>query len=154
MHILDNEALAAFKTTIRKNCNLQLFPPDTHRRNLAERAIQTFKNHLNAILARLDPHFPMYLWDQLLPQAVATLNLLPPANADQSKSAYEYVNGPFDYNSTPFAPLLGCSAQMHNATNRRKTWDVHSLDGWYLGTSPEHYHCHRFLQQNAWQKDI
>ena len=29
-HILDNEASAAFKTKIRKNCTIQLVPPDNH----------------------------------------------------------------------------------------------------------------------------
>ena len=58
MHILDNEASADFKKEIRKNCNLQLVPPDTHRRNLAERAIQTFKSHFISILAGVDPAFP------------------------------------------------------------------------------------------------
>ena len=67
LHILDNEASAAFKEAIRINSNLQLVPPDTHRRNLAERAIQTFKNHFVAILAGVDESFPMYLWDRLLP---------------------------------------------------------------------------------------
>ena len=76
MHILDNEASADFKKEIRKNCNLQLVPPDTHRRNLAERAIQTFKSHFISILAGVDPAFPMNLWDRLLPQTVLTLNLL------------------------------------------------------------------------------
>jgi hypothetical protein len=44
-HILDNEASAEFKREIQNNCTIQLVPPDNHRRNLAERAIQTFKNH-------------------------------------------------------------------------------------------------------------
>jgi hypothetical protein len=76
MHILDNEALVEFKKEIKKNCNLQLVSPDTHRQNLAERAIQTFKSHFISILAGVDPAFPMSLWDRLLPQAVLTLNLL------------------------------------------------------------------------------
>ena len=54
MHILDNEASEAFKLAIRQNCDLQLVPPDTHRRNQAERAIQTFKSHfiyhINSVL--------------------------------------------------------------------------------------------------------
>ena len=108
MHILDNEASVAFKAAIRANCNLYLVLPDMHQRNLAEPVIQTFKSHFLAILAGLDPHFPMYLWDCLLPQAVAMLNLLRQSNADKSKSAYEYVNGTFDYNSTPLM-LLGCA---------------------------------------------
>ena len=60
MHILDNEASAAYKAEIMKNCSIQLVPPDNHQRNLSERAIQTFKNHFKAILAGVDNTFPMH----------------------------------------------------------------------------------------------
>ncbi len=50
-HLLDNEASEKFKTEIRNNFTIQLVPPDNHRQNLAERAIQTFKNHFKSILA-------------------------------------------------------------------------------------------------------
>jgi hypothetical protein len=146
MHILDNERSEAFKTETKKNCNLQLIPPDTHRRNLAERAIQTFKSHFIVILAGVDSLFPMSLWDPLVPQAVITLNLLRQANKIPSLSAYEFVNGKFDYNKFPLAPL-GCAVEMHESTNRQKTWDLHSLSSWYLGTSTEHYRCHKILLQ-------
>jgi hypothetical protein len=73
-HILDNEASAVFKTEIRKNCTIQLVPPDNHRRNFAERAIQTFKNHFMSVIAGVDDNFPMHLWDRLLPQTILTLN--------------------------------------------------------------------------------
>ena len=59
--ILDNEASEAFKAAIWENCEIQLVPPDTHRRNHAERAIQTFKSHFISILAGVDPSFPMNL---------------------------------------------------------------------------------------------
>ena len=59
----------------------ELVPPDNHRRNKAERAILTFKNHFKAILAGVDPSFPMHLWDRLLVQAETTLNLMRMANA-------------------------------------------------------------------------
>ncbi len=144
LHILDNEASEAFKSEIRKNCNLQLVPPDTHHRNLAERAIQTFKSHFIAILAGVDPSFPMNLWDRLIPQAVMTLNLLRQSKKNPSISAYQHVNGNFDYNKTPLAPL-GCAVEMHESTNRRKSWDPHSLSGWYIGTSTEHYRCHKIF---------
>ncbi len=39
--------------------------------------------------------------------------------------------------------LLGCAVQMHESTKQRKTWDVHSLNRWYIGTSDEHYCCHK-----------
>ena len=64
LHILDNEASKAFKSAIKENCELQLVPPDTHRRNLAERAIQTVKSQFISILAGVDPSFPMNLWDR------------------------------------------------------------------------------------------
>ena len=129
VHILDNEASALFKESIKTNCDLQLVPPDTHRQNLAERAIQTFKNHFIAILAGLDPSFPMTLWDRLLPQTILTLNLLRQAKADPSVSAYQFMHGEFDYNKMPLAPL-GCTVQMHESTNRQKRgMCTHSMSG-------------------------
>ena len=47
-HLMDNETSTELKTEIKKNCTLQLVPPDNHRRNLAERAIQTFKCHFKS----------------------------------------------------------------------------------------------------------
>ncbi len=81
MHILDNEASEEFKREIQKHCTIQLVPLDNHRQNLAEQAIQTFKNHFKAILAGVDDTFPMRLWDRLLPQTILTLNLLRQSNA-------------------------------------------------------------------------
>ena len=140
-HIMDNEVSEDFKKEIRKNCTIQLVPPDNHRRNLAERAIQTFKNHFKAIIAGVDDSFPMSLWDRLLPQAVLTLNLLRQANAVPTISAYQYVHGNFDYNKTPLAPM-GCKVQIHESKERRGTWAPNSTDGWYLQTSLEHYRCY------------
>ena len=39
LHILDNEASKEYQEQIEKQCKLQMVPPDTHRRNIAERAI-------------------------------------------------------------------------------------------------------------------
>ena len=86
----------------------------------------------------------MSLWDRLVPQAVMTLNLLRQSRKNPSISAYQHVNGNFDYNKLPLAPL-GCAVEMHESTNRRKSWDPHSLSGWYLGTSTEHYRCHKIF---------
>jgi site-specific DNA-adenine methylase len=50
-HQLDNEASTAYKECIRHNGMIhELVPPDNHRSNLAERAIQTFKHHFISIL--------------------------------------------------------------------------------------------------------
>jgi hypothetical protein len=45
-HQLDNKASKAYKQCIHQNgMTHKLVPPDNHRSNLAERAIQTFKHH-------------------------------------------------------------------------------------------------------------
>ncbi len=37
---------------------------------------------------------------------------------------------------------MGCEAQIHEKTDKRGTWAYHSVDRWYLFTSPEHYCTH------------
>ncbi len=137
-HIMDNEASAEYKKVIRKNCTIQLVPPNNHRHNLAERAIQTFKSHFIAILVGVDETFPMQLRDKLLPQTIVTLNLLCRSNAVPFVSTYKYIRGNFDYNKTPLGPM-GSAVQIHESRNNRSTWAEQSIDGWYLGTSQEHY---------------
>ena len=41
----------------------------------------------------------------------------------------------------PLAPL-GCQVQIHEKADARGSWVYHSVDGWYLSTSPEHYRTH------------
>jgi hypothetical protein len=60
-HTLDNKALAVYKDKVKKNCAIQLVPPDNHQRNLAEQAIQTFKKHFKAVIVGVDDNFPMNL---------------------------------------------------------------------------------------------
>jgi hypothetical protein len=71
MHWMDNEASIAIKRLLTEQFKLeyQLVPPHTHRRNAAERAIRTFKNHFIAGLCSADNEFPIRLWDRLVPQA-------------------------------------------------------------------------------------
>jgi hypothetical protein len=78
MHWMDNEASAALKRLLVQEYSMdyQLVPPHIHRRNAAERAIRTFKNHFVAGLSSTNPDFPLQLWDGLLPQAEITINLL------------------------------------------------------------------------------
>jgi hypothetical protein len=116
-HILDNKASAAYKVEIKKNCSIQMVPPDNHQKNLAERAIQTFKNHFKAVIAGVDDNFPMNLWDRLLPQTILTLNLLHQSNIAPTVSAYQYIHGAFDYNKMPLAPM-GCTVQTHKSSEQ------------------------------------
>jgi hypothetical protein len=78
MHqILNNQVSAAYKTAIETSKMMyQLVPPNNHQQNLAEKAIQTFKNHFISILSGCAPTMPMHLWCQLLPQVELQLLLL------------------------------------------------------------------------------
>ena len=141
-HILDNEAPEELKQAIRDNkCRVELTPADQHRRNAAERAIQTFKGHFISVLAGVDNSFPINQWDELLPQTILTLNLLRQSNVAPNISAWAYHHGSFDYNRMPLAPM-GCAVQFHIKPSRRKTFGEHSEDGFYLKTSEEHYRTH------------
>ena len=81
--ILDNEISTDLTNSFKDNkTKYQLVPPHSHRRNSAERAIQTWKNHFKAGLATTDPNFPLTAWDHLIPQTNITLNLLRSARAN------------------------------------------------------------------------
>lgn len=90
----------------------QLVPPHIHRRNAAERAIRTFKNHFLACLATADATFPVVKWDRLVQNAVITLNLLRNSRVNPRLSSYAYLFGTFDYNKTPLGPP-GCKVVIH-----------------------------------------
>jgi hypothetical protein len=82
------------------------------------------------------------LWDRLLPQAEITLNLLQSSRTSTKQSAYEAINGPFDFNKTPLAPL-GIKVVVHEKPSQRNSRDPHGVIGWYLGPANEHYRCYR-----------
>ncbi len=53
--VLDNKCSAEMKACIKENgMDYELVPTGQHRRNQAERAIQTFKAHFISILAGVD----------------------------------------------------------------------------------------------------
>jgi hypothetical protein len=138
-HRLDNECSDNFKKCIRKNnMTWELVPPDCHRRNMAERAIQTFKNHFVAILSGVDDRFPLSLWCHLVRPAELTVNLLRQSNVAPKILAYAHVHGQHDYMRKPFAPL-GCAVMAHVKPKNRRTWDTHGEVGFNIGTSMEHH---------------
>ncbi len=139
LNIMDNQATKHIKMFLTKNdCKLQLVQPHNHRVNAAEQAIQTFKDAFIAALATTDSNFPLQLWDQLTPQIQDTLNLLRASKIDPTKSAYEILNGPYDWNKYPLAPL-GCKAIVYEDGDTRGSWASRGVDSWYLGPSKDHY---------------
>ncbi|KAL7475768.1 hypothetical protein ACHAW6_004631 [Cyclotella cf. meneghiniana] len=115
-----------------------------HKRNVAKKAIQTFNDHYVAILSGVDNSFPLHLWDRLLSQAEMTLSLL-----TSKVSAWAYLFGPHDYNAIPLAPL-GCAVQLHEKPGKLRSWDPHASNGWYIGTSHEHYRCFRVYKKDGY----
>jgi hypothetical protein len=66
--------------------------------------------------------------------------LLQASQINPTKSAYEIVNGPNNWNRYPLAPL-GCKAVIYNDGNIRGSWASRGVDRWYLGPSQDHYQC-------------
>ena len=118
---MDNEISNDLRKAFKKyQLEFQLVPPHVHRRNVAERAIQTFKNHFLAILASCSPQFPISEWDRLLPQCILTLNLLRNSRINPRLSAYASLFGNFDFNKTPLAPP-GTKVVIHSKPENRAT---------------------------------
>eukprot|EP00957_Ditylum_brightwellii_P211055 15365708-Ditylum_brightwellii.AAC.1 len=96
-HWQDNEAPTGIKQYNTQNTTTyQLVPPNVHRTNATERAIRTSKKHYKAILASVDPTFPMF---------------------DQKLSACASLEGVHDYNVHPIAPF-GTEVTVHEAANQ------------------------------------
>ena len=140
-YIMDNECSATLRHALIKNrITWQLVPPKTHRRNAAERAIQTFKNHLKAGLSILDPNFPVREWDRIILQAELTLNLLRASRVNPKLSAWAYLFGQFNYNTTPIVPP-GTKVVVHLKPEERSTWSPNGEVAWSIGPSFDHYRC-------------
>jgi hypothetical protein len=153
MHILDNECSVEVKERIQlNNMQYQLVPPNDHRRNIAEKAIQVFKAHFISILCGTDKAFPLHLWDRLLGQAEHMLNMLRTSRMTPSVSAYAYLRGKHNNNANPFAPL-GCKVEAHVMLSIRETWAPHTAGGFYVGNAWEHYHCHEVCCKRGWDKN-
>jgi hypothetical protein len=118
----------------------QIFPSHLHRRKAAERSISTFKEHFVAGLAKVDPDFPLHLWNRILPQAELILNLLRSSRQHPQLSSTAHYHGLVDYNRTAFAPP-GCTLIAHEKPSKRQTWAPHGLHGYSLGPAMHHYRC-------------
>jgi hypothetical protein len=140
---LDNECSIELKDYMtEEGVEFQLVPPAVHRRNAAERAIRTFANHFIAGLCSTDANFPLHLWDQLLPQAEITLNLMRGSRVNPNLSAFAQIAGSFDFNCNPLGPP-GTFVLAHEKPINRTTWSPHALEGWYVGPALDSYRCYR-----------
>jgi hypothetical protein len=72
------------------------------------------------------------------PETLYTSRAYVPHNEDV------HLNGPFDFNQTPMAPL-GTKVILHVTPSQRTTWAPHGVDNWYVGHAAEHYRCYRIF---------
>ena len=129
MHYLNNKCptvLQPFMT--EKDEHFQLVPPHLHRRNSAERAIQTFKNHFIAGLAIVNKKIPVHLCCRFLPHCLLTSKLLRPSRINPKLSAYAQLHGAFNFNRTPLAPL-GTKMIIHDKSAIRGSWATRGYEG-------------------------
>ena len=146
LHVLDNEASAAYIDCITNKweCNHQKVPPDMHWPNIAKRMIPAFKAHFFSMLAGINPRFPVTRWDLPLHQEEITINLLCTLQFDPTKSAWELMFGPFNYNATPLGPP-GCYIIINAKGTTWRTWDFKGLEGFYIGPEMNHYRSYTLL---------
>ena len=138
---LDNECSELVKTHVRAaSIALEFTPASQHRRNKAERAIRSFKNHFIASMSGVDKDSPKDLWSDYDEQIEETLNLL--RRGPAGKSAWEGLFGPRDFNAVPLAPI-GIKVVAHVPPLERSSWGQHGVVGYYVGPAHEHYRCYR-----------
>jgi len=69
-----------------------------------------------------------------------TLNFLRSCRFNPKLSAYEALNGTFDFNTTPLVPP-GTKVLLHEKPDVRRTWAPRGTNAWYIGPALEHYRC-------------
>eukprot|EP00957_Ditylum_brightwellii_P052574 3986220-Ditylum_brightwellii.AAC.1 len=82
------------------------------------------------------PTCPISLWCRFIEQANITINLLQALCVNPKVSAWAYLNGHFDFDRTPLAPV-GTKCIIYEDPKSQGTWDVHGKDAFYLGPALE-----------------
>ena len=126
----------------------ELVEPHNHRLNAAERAIQTFKNHLIAGLSICNASFPLLLWNKIVLQVQDYLNMLRTSRVHPNLSAYSVLEGIHDFNRHPWDPPE-TRATIFNPPETRTSFGPHAIDAWYIGPAPQNYCCYNFFHPST-----
>ena len=143
---MDNQCSRKIQQFIRSTkAEIQLVNPDNNQVNAVERAIQTWKNHWLAGKGTLDPNCPMQLWCQFIEQGQHTSNLLRTSRINPKLSAYTVLEGQFNFNKSPLAPVGTKSLVFLTPTKTKcNTWENHVVDAWYVGPAKMYYRNYKF----------
>jgi hypothetical protein len=100
------------------------------------------KTRLNKLFARSRTTFWQFLPVLTLPfhrtfrpssaTAELTLNLLCQATLNPRISAWEFFQGPFDFNKMPLCPV-GCRILIHAKLATQQSWDFRAKPSFYIG---------------------
>ena len=63
------------------------------------------------------------------------MNMVLTSRRNSTISAYKDMEGPFDWNRTPIAPL-GSKAVVYAEPDERPSWGPHARDAFYVGRAP------------------
>ena len=138
LHVLDNKCSHRIVSFIKKEkADIQLVEPYNHRVNAAKPTAKAEKYHTIAGLATVYITCPLRLWCEFVPQLQDTLNMMRTSRRNSNISAYEDMEGVFDWNKTPLAPL-GCKAVVYSDPSERASWAPHERDAFYIGRAPLH----------------
>ena len=102
----------------KENINIQLAEPYNHRVNAAKPGVKTAKYHIIADLGTVDVNCPLQFWCKFLLQMQNALNMMRTSRRNPKNSAFEELNGVFDYNKTPMS-ILGTRTLAYNASAAR-----------------------------------
>ena len=106
VYIMDNKCSSDLREAMTNyEIDFQLAPPHMNRKNAAERAIRTCKNHFISEFSTKDIYFPISEWDRLLSQCVITLNILINSRVNPALSAYALTFGPYVLINILWKPL-------------------------------------------------
>ena len=97
-------------------------PPYDHCCNLAEKAIQNYKDHFIGVMSGTVVTFPVHLLFQFIPQTEQQLFILRQSHVNPKLSAYAQVYGTHDYIAAPFLPI-GTETLVYDNPKRRGTFE-------------------------------
>ncbi len=141
INIMDNQATKHIKAFLmEQQCKLQLVEPHNHRMIAAERTIQTFKDAFINALTTTDSDFPLQLWDKTIPQVQGTLNLMQASRKNQLSLLMKHSKVHMIGSNMPLSRWVA-KAVIYKDGNTRGSWALQGIDGWYLGSSMDHYRC-------------
>ena len=72
------------------------------------------------------------------------MNLLRQVRTNNKLSAYEILEGGFNFDKTPLAPP-GTKALVFDNPDTRMSWAPRTKDAWFVGPALKNYRCFKFF---------